>query len=143
MPGLGGVQVHLAVSKAGEQWLAGHQSLLQSALVRWETKRFGGPKSRELGELALKWPRGVKGAQSTQEEADDGFGGRFDIVCAGGKFVIEVVTGESKGHEAIHVQKQSQRRCRFTAFAGTTRFGSAFGGTCGIRRPRRAIPCAS
>ena len=109
--GLGGVQVRLRPSAKAAGWLGQRAHLLDRPLVAWKTNRFGGPKSQELKEAAVAWATGELGAQKVGEEADDGFGGRWDLLCEtpAGQVVVELVTGESKAHEAIHVQKAVSR----------------------------------
>ncbi|MEW5983716.1 MAG: hypothetical protein AB1806_15290 [Acidobacteriota bacterium] len=107
VPGLGGIQKHLHVTDAGARWLSEHSELLARPLVRWQTKRFGGPKSRELEQRAIEWAQRVKGATHWQTEARDGFGGRFDLKfeSAEGSFVVELISGESKGLETRHLTR--------------------------------------
>jgi hypothetical protein len=91
-----------------EGWLKDHANLLSKSLVSWQTKRFGGHLSSELGELAIQWAIKVRGTKCAEKEVSDGFSGKWDILCeghSGMKWVIEIITGESKTYEAIHVQK--------------------------------------
>lgn len=105
----GRYEVHLVPSlPRAEGWLKDHEHLLSKSLVSWQTKRFGGQLSSELGELAIQWATKVRHAKIVEQEASDGFGGKWDVLCEDAdkrKWVIEIITGESKTYEAIHVQK--------------------------------------
>ncbi len=106
---LGRITVHLRLTDQGQEFLKRHAHLLEKSLAfETETKRFGGQKSRELGEVAKPWARKVLGAVRIEEEASDGFGGKWDLLCTdaqGRQTVVELVSGESKANEVLHVRK--------------------------------------
>ena len=106
---LGRITVHLRLTDQGQEFAKRHAHLLEKSLAfETETKRFGGQKSRELGEVAKPWARKVLGAVRIEEEASDGFGGKWDLLCTdaqGRRTVVELVSGDSKANEVLHVRK--------------------------------------
>ena len=100
-------ELRLVPTAQGGRWLEEHRHLLAKKLVRWQTQRFGGRLSKELSDLAIQWATVVRGAKHLGTEVPDGFGGMWDNLFEGkqGQFVVESITGESKTHEALHVQK--------------------------------------
>ncbi len=100
-------ELRLVPTAQAGRWLEEHRHLLAKKLVRWQTQRFGGRLSKELSDLAIQWANTVRKAKHLGTEVPDGFGGMWDNLFEGkeGQFVIESITGESKTHEALHVQK--------------------------------------
>jgi hypothetical protein len=111
----GRTEVRLGLTDKGTQWLGEHRDLLESPLARWETRRFGGEKSRELERVFDEYARKVLGAREIVPEADDLSGGKHDALVVlqdGSEIAVEFITGESKAGELKHslAALKAQRR---------------------------------
>jgi hypothetical protein len=101
----GRVEIRLRPTDAGGRWLGEHADLVEKPLTRWETKRFGGEKSKELERIFDGYARTVLGARQISAEADDLSGGKHDrlvILPDGSELAAEMITGESKATELRH-----------------------------------------
>jgi DNA-binding MarR family transcriptional regulator len=102
----GRTEVRLRLTDKGKQWLGEQQDLLERPLARWDTKRFGGEKSRELERVFDEYARKVLGAREIVPEADDLSGGKHDALVTlpdASELAVEFISGESKATELRHL----------------------------------------
>jgi hypothetical protein len=102
----GRTEVRLKLTPMGHQWLSNHASLIDKTITKWETKRFGGQKSKELERIFDDYVRSKLQARRIIAEADDLAGGKHDrlvILPDGTELVGEIITGESKATELRHI----------------------------------------
>ena len=93
----------LRVTPAGHNWLEQNKAMLSKTIKRYETRRFGGAKSRHLEQIVEAWA--AKIGATVQKEVSDGFGGMHDILLtlpSGEEQIYELVSGESKTLEPLH-----------------------------------------
>lgn len=98
--------VYLRPTPKARAWLLERQQLLTRPLARWETRRFGGEKSRELERVFRAYADRVLKPCSIVAEADDLAGGKHDLLLTlqdDSELAVELITGESKAIELRHV----------------------------------------
>jgi DNA-binding MarR family transcriptional regulator len=101
----GRTEVRLKPTTKGRQWLSDHASLLERPIAKWETKRFGGEKSRKLERIFDEYARDKLHALQIVAEADDLSRGKHDrlvILPDGSEVAAEMITGETKAGELRH-----------------------------------------